>query len=63
MQTTLDKAQEIAQLLAEYKTYNKALNNGRASLTLQLLDTTAEQLDRATDRADTQLHSIGDLIK
>jgi len=69
----LKKAQQTATALADYKRMDKArtdlyyIQEGRATLTLQLLDVTPQQLDTATDRADTELnsliHIIDDLVK
>ena len=69
----LQTAQDIANHLAEHKRYNraeqdlKAIRHGRGSLTLQLLDVSEHQLDRAINLAETEAHSrammLDELIK
>jgi hypothetical protein len=60
----LAQAQQVSTLLTDYKRYNKAntelkrLYQGRGSLTLELLEIPNDQVERALDRTEQELHSV-----
>ena len=61
----LNQAKQVAQLLADHNRFDKAhreltaLRDGstRTPLTLELLEVSPSQLDKALDRAETEVHS------
>lgn len=61
---TIERAEEVARQLTQFKKYIRAgselngLSNGRASLTLQLLDIDPHAIARAKEVAEKETDSI-----
>ncbi len=61
---TLERAEQIASNLTQYKRYDKAkqelyrMQDGRASLTLQLLELDHHTISKAIDTADKEADSL-----
>ncbi len=63
MDNIIERAEQVASELAEFKRYNKAkqelyrIQDGRASLVLELLNVETNQVVRAIDRVDKTIDS------